>query len=1374
MTTNTPSDAQLHAAQLEDYELLLSTLRETPTNYVFPGLPVNPLSPLGKVSEDGQKALSQLLRDSDYVEMATAQQIKQEDLSVTLKDNHYVYSTWSNAGHRVPVDLTEHAQWEPLKRRIERSATLLGGALNSSRRISFERMCRFYGIDLSPWTPQKNQAAIDDLQEKIASHHLKLEDDFDILRLRRRPTDKDRAAFRSSRRASSDPSTVDTHNVHAAIIRAEIIDAINAFLPEGSASPLTHLANDILAEATVDQVRATPTVYLQRILQSPQAGKLGMNVLTAMDWHGGKTGEETSPFIHIKVIANALQLWLASQTADNADEIAGYALKSRSNWGKSYPAIRAEFEAHLLTSKRAASEKEAIVIARLFLGRFPLEFRIKDIPQELAYRSSVVWVNFLTGVNIINATEPELLNRMTFQQLVNLPIELAEGASVEESSHIVLARLLPAIDWAQTLGIVESREDVTSDDIDRALSELDTYTRAINNAVTGINEEPPQRFAIAEAQIQKKLGTGTFISDGRKLARRDPGPRTHIDTPVIGGYDYYSFVDVLSSGKFDDQKEWLVTESDGKTISDQWIRIDENRTIKTRTPFPLPGPGFGTGQLVLSPLAEMPDVKTLFDTEFTAYLSRITNAYSTLIKSLLATLPVADREALELGEVRIYSLRKQTRRMWAEDESPEITLPLRARNGLILQATHQAQTTWYEMIPKAGLIHRLDKFDPAWIGPKVIADPTHKVPRLHTHAAKDLPLDWDAHLNGHTPAKNATCHAIIDQLGSPFAAVSGPGQNTAMTFASARSTHISDFIATQFLFVDPVALRRYAKGQTVFEREEAYAESAIETGKIFVPFWGAIEDLQSDDVKRRAQGIVGLFFDVVSFGIPVGKFVAGSVRVVITAGRIGIRASLPAFTLLTRKLVTSLLKALNPIDGIPQLLKALATGLWKLGKFIFLKLQEMTKKLRYYHYTLSLPQLNDVGHWRPLTEGDQLARINGIDDVLVRKLSATGRSDYLLIDPLSSRLYGPKLSKKPGEFSRGQSWYRALEKTDNDIVVELSKKTHVREVFEVDGRTTLYLDNVPYRLDGDHLRRADLIEEDTWKAIPCRVRRAPNEVCETRLVKKDLAPTPAAGTFDETKDWAPWFGDSLYTPAGMRLEVSALADVSEFSGKMQFSRGIYGRVKVDMHKNGAEHTFEDGAIICDSIDESTRYVFTRLNAGDFYVASVEKGQSLKELKFERASELAKDLRDELMTVYIGSLNANNMVRIHGATAVERALKAMDEIAIPIGGHANPPSTLNLIKVDTSPAEAVLFDHSTRMIVRHSGDGASTWSHSSKATDSVRQTAKRVYNTLFQEPLVSVEGRALKTDDLMKKLQEIISSKTQTPVHDVRNIAFAEI
>lgn len=232
---------------------------------------------------------------------------------------------------------------------------------------------------------------------------------------------------------------------------------------------------------------------------------------------------------------------------------------------------------------------------------------------------------------------------------------------------------------------------------------------------------------------------------------------------------------------------------------------------------------------------------------------------------------------------------------------------------------------------------------------------------------------------------------------------------------------------------------------------------------------------------------------------------------------------------------------------------------------------------------------------------------------------------------------------------------------------------------------------------------------------------------------------------------------------------------------MEFRKGIYGRVKVNVTEKGVTDSFHSGAIIVDSIDGSKRYVFTRLDAGDFYVAELAKGQNLRNaLTFRQASTLPAELRRELMVVYTGSLNANNMARIYGVTLVERAMRAMDNIAIPIGGHANPPDTLRLIKVDTSPGEAVLFDHSTRMIVRHSTDGATTWSASRNAPESVRKTTAQVINTLFQRTVITLESsvrggpKALKIDGVMLELQQRISNIHKSELGKLRNVAFAEI
>jgi hypothetical protein len=1397
---STPSYAQLHRGQLEDYELMLSAMRDVNLHNT---LPIQPFSPLHTVSEDGYNALWQLLRDSDYIAMCTNLKLQPFDLYVNFKDGNFVYQVSDTEDNRVSLALTEFSKWQALKIRIEQAATLLGGEINSHRRISMERICQFYG--LAPWrrlNPHEHPAAIAALQEKMASHRLRLEYDFEALDLKRKPTDQEREKFQLLQQALPD-TPLDFELLHDDQVRAEIIDAINRFLPEHEPLLLEYLAKGIFSSETIAQVRSTPTVYLEKILQSPEASKLADILLNTMGWYGGKAGEESSPFIRTRLVASALRYWLSAQTLDNPDLIAGYDIQSRSHWGKGYKAIREEFEAHLRTRELAATAKEAIVMAQLFLPCFPIEFRVRDIPEDLAYRSSVVWVNFVNGVNFVNSTSPELLNRLSFEQLVNVPIQRAEVATAEELNLLSLTRLLPTLDWAVTLGFIaqKSLKDYTRDDIVQACSELEKHTNELNQAILRINEEPPTRLSIAKAAVQTMFESERFNTDGRKLARFDEWASFgHRDTPPLRGkeYKYYSFADVLASDMFDDRKRWTVTNTDGVTLSTQWIRMDKDRYVKTDGPWPVGPKVDGPFQRVLSPFTLIPDVTTQFDEDFKRYLETITAAYQTLIRALLTSLPYDDRLALELGEVKIYSLRKETTKVAAKDETPEITLPLRARNGVILQATQTIEsigdeakvsvTTFYELLPRAGVIRRLEKFDETLLIPRIGSmATTSNGAYVDVIRSKHLPFDWDAHSNGTLPKASAFCEAIIDQLPPALSAspdVTANNRRAPLTLSSERSMAISRHIATELLFVDPKELRTFAKGQTKFELEDAERRQVFEMAKMFVPFWGPIEDLKSGDKNRIALGIFGLFFDVISFLIPIGRFAAGLIRLIINGGRLATRVTLPSFTTLTKLLLVSTIQAVNPLEVVPTLLK----GLGKSGRYIYkaatFRFNEFVGKIRYYEYVRSLPQLGDAGRWKPALLGDQLASIKGIPDVPVRNIGASGKTDWRLVDPVSSKPYGPPLSTRPSDFSPGQSHYSTLENRNQHALVELSDTRQVREVLEVDGRTTLFIDDVPYRLEGDALRRADLIDpSDSLKSIPCRPRRAPGtDVCTTRYVTRDPAPTPEVGAFDETKGWATWFGDSIYTPgaAGAPMKRTSLATHTTLGATMEFRKGIYGRVRVNVTKKGVTDTFHSGAIIVDSIDGSKQYVFTRLDAGDFYVAELAKGQSLREaLVFKQASTLPAELRRELMVVYTGSLNANNMARIHGVPRVERALRAMEEIAVPIGGHANPPGTLRHLKVDTSPGEAVLFDHSTRMIVRHSTDGAATWSLSRTAPRSVRETTAEVFNQLFQKQVVTLHSSsagadALRIDSTMTRLQESISQRLGRPLHTPRNIAFAEI
>lgn len=1391
-----PSHAQQHQGQLADYDNMLSRLKNTeisPFYIVQSYATPMPHSPMAQDHDVAQLALQELLGDEDY--QALCRQLKTTfpgELTVTMKEGRGVYETAILDGtETITLSLADKPEWRDLTARIDKATQKLAGQIRSDRLFSLPRMATYYG--LTPWNPEnaaEHQSAIHTLEEKRASHLLGLENGINV------------------------------DGLTGKLNHQQITDVIKQFLPADKTSALDYLASFLSPTPTTLQLRTTPATYLEQLLNCDKAQELGNRLLKVLDWYGSQPNEDTSPNIRTKLLIKAICLETEKSSNENPDSIAGYQWQRSSNWGKSYQTLWNEFETHLLESKHASSVNEAILLARLLQPSLPTDFQVRDIPPDLPYRSSIVWVNFVTGVNLVKAIEPAALSRMTFQQLVNLPIQLTEGATTEQLNQIGLARLLPTLDWAATLGVIaqKHREEYTQDDIDRALSALDKHTNDLNQAISRLDEEPPERLSIAKTTMEKLFGKGAFISDGRKLARKAVSEPINFRTPPrLNEYDFYSFLDVLASGKFDDQKKWLITEGDGTTIGARWIRINEHQTIKPEGVAlrKLDSRGF------MLPFTKLPDVKALFDKDFKRYLELIRPAYQTLIRSQFAGLPFTDRKALEHGALKIYTLRKETQYEEAQNETAEMILPLRARKGFIVQAAYNDKTSYYEFFPQAGVTRCLVDFDPQLIG----GDRKLEKWKFSKNAAvnvtvirhKTLPLDWEAHSNGSAPKPEATCQAIIEQLGDTFEAPThAPGNDSVpQTLTSARSLEISRFIATNLLFVDETALRAASYGQTEFEREEARWENSLNIAKMFVPFWSSIEDLASGERNRLAQGVFGIFADLLSFALPAGKFAAGSVKVISTAGKLGIRATLPSFASLTKKLLISTLQTLNPIDGIPSLLRGLATGAFKLGKFSIFKLKGLAGRTGSYDFVQGMSQVTDPGSWKPLAASDQLGSVKGIEDVPVRNTGSTNKPAYHLIDPISTKPYGPRLAATD-EFSIGRSRYESAGKADDNLLFEIPENARVREVIEVDGSTTVFIDNVSYQLDNASLRRVDTLDANTKLELKaCRPRRGlKDQVHCHSYVTKGARNTPPIGSIDETKGYALWFGDKIYTPSpakpGQKPRLALNGSVYEGLGEtlqrykgdlknilktphivsresvaatMEFQKGIYGRIKVAGAAEEIDDARQVGAIIVDSMDGAKTHIFTQLNANDFYFTEIAKGADIRELltlkKASQADLAEGTLGGELIVVFSGSLTANIMARIHGIPSVQRAVKAMEDIAVPIGGHAKPADTLKWLKVDTSPGEAVMFDHRTRMIVSQKPDGANTWSRVLDASEDIQQKTAEVFNDLFKKPKVEVPGTpqagryAFNIETRMQELQKLVR-KGGGRMSSPRNIAYAEV
>ncbi|MGY2438928.1 hypothetical protein [Pseudomonas sp. SDO52101_S400] len=1239
-------------------------------------------------------------------------------------------------------------------------------------------------------TTSKTSTDSSTVEESSVKQTMELDAGPDIESLVSVPSARDRKRFKAFQLATPTLASVMTIDLYKANqVNEQIVDTVKSFMNAGP-NLIRRLAVDVLHEPTIAQVRAAPSTYLQRLLNSAESQDLADRLLKKLKWYGGEPGEQTSKSVHHQLLCKAICLYLQTAKDNEPQELAGFGWKDPVHWGKSYQALREDFERHLLRTKRAATTKESILLARVFEIRLSKDFAVRDIPPELRYKTSVVWVNFMHGVLLAEETDSDQSQALTFQQLVNLPLERSVGASSEQLENIARLRISPALEWAICTGVIQTKTALACDqeDIKSALSALEEQSDRLNKAVMTLDLLPPDRLQMA-GQVLADLFRGfTFDRDGRKLLSADPSYGGSRSTPPLKlmGHD---FLDVYADGRLDGGKQWIVSQPDGKTRTTTALRLDDRRILYAELENSWGGYERVDEGVLSWTGKHLPDINAQFESEYSNYLATIRPAYQTLIASLLTSLPLDDRRALAQGEVQILSLREKPGPQGPSEQD-------RARKGFVLKATHNGTITYYELIPSAGFIRLRTGLRFSTVGGVYTEFPLHaSIPGQsyspERNHSTSLLLDWRAHLHGSAPAARASCVGFLDVMSfRPAVASSGSTTSESETTAlTSRLNGLAQHIATHFLYVDEQHLRMQTRGMTTFDTARAKVQQRLEhfvaIVKGFVPFWGSIDDLLSDKTEDKIMGGIGLLLDLASFLCPIGKFMSGSVRLIkATAGtsRIAVKASLPSFSTLSRKLLTSSLSNLNPLDGIPSLLQGMLTGartglhFARLGSVIVYR--RIRSKVHNFRMANNLPQALDPGNWSALTKGDTLATVNGVNDVLVRQ---TGLKRLHLVDPVTSLPYGPRLHNNGKSLKQGRSVFQTHPPTETHIVAQVPESASIREMLEVDGRTTLLIDDIPYRLDGDQLRRADLIDDQSmFKTVPCRVRRMPgSDVCRTSYVTQDPAPTPAIGSQDTSKGWADWFGDSIYTPAisTQPLLGNAIRTYKRLDASLEFQKGIYARIKVRLPYSNPKKfdTLETGAIIVPSIDETKHYVYTRLNAADFYVTERLPGQALSDpLVLSKAQTLPPELAGELKTVYTGSLNANNTVRIHGIAAVERALKTMEDIAIPLGTSANPPAGMKWLKVDTSPGEALMFDHSTRMIVAHRPEGATTWARSTEAPEAFRRRTAEIFDTLFLSPTISPVDApgALRINDAMDKLQRLLHrfDRTDNP----RNIAYAEV
>lgn len=414
-----------------------------------------------------------------------------------------------------------------------------------------------------------------------------------------------------------------------------------------------------------------------------------------------------------------------------------------------------------------------------------------------------------------------------------------------------------------------------------------------------------------------------------------------------------------------------------------------------------------------------------FDEAFAAWLNTPRAAYKTLIKALLAQYLPACRGDLERDEVTVYSLRRPLNDTQVEHENKTNTDAVRARCGFILRMVdprYPTQARYIEVFPRAGVVRLRHDIQSLLVGGEIKVESvgsSSRTSRGSFRKGSDLPFDWDAYRDGSKPRDNQRATLVVEQLGDRFDPVP-PEQRSAdvatrtLPFAannltSARAEALATMIAQELFFKDePALLEQTRKATRSTDIGRDFLEDLAFWGKMFVPFWGAIDDLTSGEPKRIESGGLGLFTDVISFALPIGKYIAGCTRLATQAGKLGVHLALPRFASLTRTLVISTLRELNPLESVLSLLRLGRFTLRKIGSVTLRQARLAIARLRdgtvAAHHLIAV----DPGAWVPRQPGDRLCTVEGIANIPMRNVGTVDAADYRLIDVQSGQAFGPR------------------------------------------------------------------------------------------------------------------------------------------------------------------------------------------------------------------------------------------------------------------------------------------------------------------------------------------------------------------------------
>jgi hypothetical protein len=904
---------------------------------------------------------------------------------------------------------------------------------------------------------------------------------------------------------------------------------------------LDYLDGAQLQRTSITEVRAYPLTSLVRVLTTPSAKALAVQLRQALGWMDGDGSQAPSPVMDFKLLVAAARIDM-----DPAGNLAGFDLNTSDLIGLGYEDIRHRFQERLVQNESVRSAQMAIVACMALQANFSSDFGVLGIPADLPYRSSTRWVQFRHGVELAEAIQPGTARTMTYQELVRFPMQVGLDASPEQREIITVALVQPAILWAKadTTLAPTLPVELDAEAVERILLAYVEQDTLLQNALEHACAPIPKRFEIAEQLLkQRGISPKTLY-----INRPAPALNTPINMELYPRSRQVPALQVIASCS------WQPTTTTGdEPTSAPLIDVPSLPAFivldKPEHWHPVPALGNG-GEYFRSwsPGFVAPSALEVFNTRFAPWLSKMRAGYLLIIRRLLSELPAYDQRALTGGDVGVFTLRNIPD---PNDIKGDGGASDTARFGFVIQTTWQAKTRTYEVLPNTlQIIKRLD------------------VPRLGLHHyptgswIKDR-FDFASYATGSPPSPEPTGTVGL-VLAFGFVAANhpylrDPRVDLGTVPQDQRLETLAMRASASLIYGTDELVTAYARGRSQHDRYLASKDVSQFFKDWIVPFWGAIEDViegvKTGDPLKVFLGVLGIAFDIVAILVPGSKALTQTARIALLTTTRTLRQSLIQTVKVGAKFLLKSGRDLIPVLSLIDLGRVVARGTLGVARSVTrlalvdgaakAALNSLRSKIKSTPRRLRLlftPPEQMIRTWQVAnpallqTSGFIQRQVGPQQGVLVYSDRLGRRPSSYLVDPATGHPYGPPLVRLDDTGSLGLRHRAATIRLTPeggalsffDPTPDLSKRWMIWN-----GDLYLDMDGVHYKYlvlaeDNHVLRRTNSPELKPFNKLdflPCRKKRSMDPVpCAPGTYRSvhfvDQAAKTAAGS-----GAVPWFNN---------------------------------------------------------------------------------------------------------------------------------------------------------------------------------------------------------------------------------------------------------